>query len=325
MAPDSTRERLAASRLASRAVLAVSGGADSMVMAALLFEHSPCQVAAIATFDHGTGAHAAAAAAAVEAWAVARGVPVRVGRVAGLRRTEAAWRQSRWAFLNRVGAEFDAPVATAHSRDDQAETVFIRLLRGSGVRGLAGLLAPGPVQRPMLAFSRADLRNYATLTGVPFRDDPSNDDVRHLRNRVRLELLPRIEEISPGFRDWLIELGQRAAAWRSQVADAVNQFWAPSVQDPNLVTVPRTPTRLPTAEEAALFWPEVAGRIGVTLDRRGTARLASFTTKQSSGLQIPLSGGVVVRSSRRRWALERAGAGDVGSAPPNGGHPAMTG
>ena len=134
-------------RLAARSLLAVSGGADSMVMATLLLESSPELVAGIATFDHGTGSAAAEAAALVVAWAEARRLPVFVGQASHLRRTEAAWRQARWGFLREVAARNTAAVATAHTRNDQAETVFMRLLRGSGVRGLAGLLAPGPIVR----------------------------------------------------------------------------------------------------------------------------------------------------------------------------------
>ncbi len=309
IAPTSTRERVSHVRLASSAVLAVSGGADSMVMATLLLEQSPVSVSAIATFDHGTGDAARLAVEEVAAWGALRGIPVRVGRGTALRRTESAWRQARWEFLRGVATEFGVPVATAHTRDDQAETVFMRLLRGSGVRGLAGLLAPGPVLRPLVTLSRADVRAYAAETRVTFQEDPSNADLRYLRNRIRLELLPALEAVEPGFREWLLDVGTRAAAWREELVKAVDDCWAPSVRDQGSVWVPRSASRLPTAEEAALFWPEVAGRIGVALDRRGTARLASFTTKQSTALQMPLSGGALVRSARDGWTLERAGVG----------------
>lgn len=265
---------------------------------------------AIATFDHGTGPAAREAVVLVEAWAGAHGVPVHVGRAAGpLPRTEAAWRTARWAFLRGVSEALGAPVATAHTRDDQAETVFMRLLRGSGVRGLAGLRAAGPVRRPLLGASRADVRAAAVEGGVPFVDDPANEDLRHLRNRVRLELLPAIERREPGFRDWLVALGDRAAAWRHDVACATDDAWAPQL-DParQRVVVPRDPRRIPSRDEAAVFWPEVAGRIGVALDRRGTDRLASFTTHQRTGQQVPLSGGVIVTSRRREWSMERTGA-----------------
>ena len=324
MAPFPTRERAGGRmgdvRLATRALLAVSGGADSMVMASLLLDSSPELVAGIATFDHGTGLAAAEAAALVVAWADARGVPVFVGRGARLARTEAAWRQARWTFLRDVAARNSAAVATAHTRDDQAETVFMRVLRGSGVRGLAGLLAPGPIVRPMLGLSRAEVRAFARERDVPFLDDPSNHDPRYLRNRVRLEMLPILEREEPGFGDWLISLGERSATWRDDVSAAVDEFWAPSVQENKTVHVRRTPSRLPDESEAALFWPEVAGRVGVALDWRGTARLASFTTKRSTGLRMPLSGGVIVRSERRGWTLERAGAGGDSTAPPIGWH-----
>lgn len=304
-----SRERVPTANLAVPAVLAVSGGADSMVMASLLHASQPEFVRAIATFDHGTGVFATESVTMVERWARDRAIPVRIGRASGLPATEAAWRAARWAFLRQVSIEFDAPVCTAHTEDDQAETVFIRLLRQSGVRGLAGLRAPGPVLRPLLDVTRVSVRRYAQAAGLAWRDDPSNCDLRHLRNRVRLELLPRLEVWQPGFRAWLLALGAAAAAWRTEVRDAVDVYWAPVVQGDNgEVRVPRDRTRLPDEEEAALFWPEVAGRAGIALDRRGTARLASFTTKRKSGLSMPLSGGAIVRSRRDCWTIARTGA-----------------
>jgi tRNA(Ile)-lysidine synthetase-like protein len=317
MAPDAVRERVSAVRLDTPAVLAVSGGADSMVMAAHLLEVCPHNVAVIATFDHGTGSAATEAAARVTRWADAHGMTVRVGRATGLQPTEAAWRSARWAFLRGVSDEFAVPVATGHTEDDQAETVFIRLLRHSGVRGLAGLRAPGPVLRPMLGVSRADVREFAVATGVPFADDPSNRSLRFLRNRVRCELLPALEAVQPGFREWLLSIGREAAQWRSDVAAAVDACWAPVVQgERRTIVVPRDRRRLPDADEAALFWPEVAGRIGLALDRRGTARLASFTTKADTGLQMPLSVGGTVYSRRDAWTLERVDEDRAERLPP---------
>lgn len=310
------RERGLGLGVTERVVLAVSGGADSMVMASELFGRSPGLVAAVATFDHGSGRAASDAAALVVQWAGERGIPMRAGDVAGLRRTEAAWRAARWSFLRTVSAEFGAAVATAHTEDDQAETVFMRLLRGSGVRGLGGLLVPSPVVRPLLGVSRHAVRAVASAVGVPFLDDPSNSDLRYQRNRVRLELLPTLECAVPGFREWLLELGRVSAAWRADVAAATDAYWAPIVQDEFTVSVARRRDREPSREEAALFWPEVAGRVGVALDRRGTARLASFTTKRSSGLRMPLSGGADVRSSREEWTLQRAGASGAAACPP---------
>jgi tRNA(Ile)-lysidine synthase len=320
MASRAGRERgevtLTALVLEQPSVLAVSGGADSMVMASLLYERDPASVVALATFDHGTGTAAVAAAAMVQRWGTARGIPVQVGHATALPRTESAWRRARWRFLAEVSAAYGAPIATAHTEDDQAETVFMRLLRQSGVRGLAGLLAPGAVLRPLLGWSRGAVRVEAAALGVPYLEDPSNRDLRHLRNRVRLELLPALERSSPGFRDWLLDVGRRAAAWRVEVASATDRHWQPDVAPGGGgVRVPRDRRRIPSRVEAALFWPEVAGRVGITLDWRGTDRLASFTTKVVTGLQMPLSGGAIVTSSRTAWSLQRAGAEMSGELP----------
>ena len=315
------RERGLDLPLPSPMVLAVSGGADSMVMADAVLKTSPDCVVAMATFDHGTGASARAAVELVADWGRARGIPVHIGRATSLVATEAAWRAARWEFLRGVGLSLGSPIATAHSRDDQAETVFIRLLRGSGVRGLAGLLAPGPVQRPLLLCDRSAIRHYALTESVPYVDDPSNGDLRHLRNRVRLEILPALERGSPGFRDWLLTLGQRAAEWRRDVAETVDRSWAPSVRENDgAILVPRDAKHLPSVDEAALFWPDVAGRVGVALDRRGTARLASFTTTGATGQRIPLSGGVVVSVERSNWTLQRSEARSGEAHRPFGWH-----
>lgn len=313
--PGDARERVRrALPPTGRFVLAVSGGADSMVMAHLLADAVPERIAALATIDHGTGPVATESAALATQFGVERGIPVRSVRLEGVRRSEAAWRAARWRVLHAAAAEFGAAVATAHTEDDQAETVFMRLLRGSGVRGLAGLLAPGAVRRPVLGFRREEVRGLAAAMEVGYVEDPSNADRRYLRNRVRLDLLPTLERLDPGFRHWLLAVGRRAAAWRRDVAEVADAVWAPVVQD-GAVVVPRDRHRLPSVDEAALFWPEVAGRIGVALDRRGTARLAAFTTSRVSGQEIPLSGGVVVRSERGRWVLRRAdGDGAPGAA-----------
>jgi len=133
------------------------------------------------------------------------GVPCEVGRVVlepevcsniGL---EAAARSARYRFLEeaagRLGARF---VVTAHTADDQAETILHRILRGTGVRGLAGMararrLGHATLLRPLLGVRRDELRAYLDAIGQPCRDDRSNLDMRFTRNRIRRGLLPRLE------------------------------------------------------------------------------------------------------------------------------------
>src|SRR5690348_9755078 len=129
--------------------LAVSGGCDSMVLlhaiSRALAAVDPTTGARrdtrVLTFDHGTGAHATAAADLVAREAARLGLDVRVGRGVLRDASEAAWRAARWRFL-RDAAPKGAVIATAHTRDDQLETVVMRVMRDAGARGLAGLAAP---------------------------------------------------------------------------------------------------------------------------------------------------------------------------------------
>lgn len=119
---------------------------------------------------------------------------------------EQAARRARYEFLRSVRREHAAAaIAVAHTRDDQAETLLLRLLRGSGRRGLAGMRARnGEVLRPMLAVSRGDVLTHLRARGLPWREDPTNADRTLLRNRVRHELLPYLEErFNPRLREVL--------------------------------------------------------------------------------------------------------------------------
>src|SRR5207248_11421456 len=120
------------------------------------------------------------------------GMPVVVGCAEQSERTEAAWRAARWEFLRSVARRVKGPVITAHSRDDQIETVLMRALRGAGARGLAGLRAPSAVRRPFVDVSRAELHAYAMARSLSWIEDPTNRSPRHLRNRIRHDLLPSL-------------------------------------------------------------------------------------------------------------------------------------
>ena len=138
-------------------VVAVSGGRDSMVLLEAVARVRPDSVAAVATFDHGTGPAATHAASLVRERAKTLGLPVRqdVSRQAAT--TEAGWRAQRMAFLEQVASELGARVITAHTLDDHLETVLMRALRGAGARGLAGLFAPSKVGRPFVGLARSTI------------------------------------------------------------------------------------------------------------------------------------------------------------------------
>lgn len=276
-------------------VLAVSGGRDSMALMHAAARWAPRRIATVATFDHATGEHATAAASLVVAEARRLGLAVireRARVVPGARPTEASWRESRWNFLHRVARAHDAAVATAHSRDDQIETVVMRILRGAGARGIAALAAPSEIVRPWLTIARADIAAWADEQGVAYLDDPSNRSPRHLRNRIRHELLPAFEVARPGFGDTMTDLGNRAAAWRADLERWVDGF-EPSSPRAGALRVPADALSHLDDAGRALVWPALFARIGVTLDARGTAQLVRFTSGDRRGAMATLPRGAV--------------------------------
>lgn len=287
----------------SRVVLAVSGGRDSMVLLDAAVRWRRESISAVATFDHGTGPAATLACELVRRVAAAGQVAVAHRRGEGIARREAAWRAARWAFLRETAAHFSARVATAHTRDDHVETVFIRALRGAGARGLAGLYAPSPVLRPLLDVSHADVCAYAGLRGVPFVSDPSNVSRDYLRNRVRLDLLPALERAHPGFAAALVALSRRAAAWRSTVERVVDAMQPRCEAD--AVFVPSTSIESLDRDALVHLWPAIAGRAGIALDRRGTLRLAAFSAQRSARGPVQLAGGFEVVRHPRSFELRR--------------------
>lgn len=290
---------------ADRVVLAVSGGLDSMVLlhAAASVRSGHLNTLLVATFDHRSGNHSAAAARFVERHARKLGIKCVEGRATTPLTREHEWREARWNFLRSVASRFGGPVATAHTLDDQVETVFIRILRDAGPRGLAGLYAESDVLRPFLNVCRADLEKYASSHKVRYLDDPSNESRAHLRNRVRHELLPAISRVRPTFASDLLSLAQASAGWRTAIASAVEAIGTPDAN--GSLRVARADLAGYDAESLRTLWPAVAAKAGVVMDRRGTHRLAEFTMKGHTGCSIQLSGGIEVRMFRDHLLLQR--------------------
>jgi tRNA(Ile)-lysidine synthase len=153
---------------------------------------------------------------------------------------EAAARKMRYEYFVRLlqAGELNR-VATAHTLDDQAETVLMRVVRGAGTRGLAGIYPQLSVAssqfsvsiiRPLLGIRRSELEAYLREAGQEWREDSSNRDLRHTRNRVRHGILPRLERnLNPAVREALAETAEIARAeegyWESEVARVLPQVW----------------------------------------------------------------------------------------------------
>jgi tRNA(Ile)-lysidine synthase len=295
-------------------LLAVSGGIDSMVLLDAAIAVSPPGLR-VATFDHATGPHTAAGVDLVEGVSLGAGLSLIVGKGEPVDRpSEAGWREARLAFLRAAAAEYGAVLFTAHTRDDQVETVLFRELRGAGTRGLAGLRAAGNARRPLLGFGRADVEQYARSVGVRWVEDPTNASRSHARNRLRHDLLPALRARSPHLEPALLAIGERASQWRAEVdaaVDAMIDFTA----DRNTRTLDVSAASLAPydAEVLAVIWPALLARIGVAADWRGTRRLAAFTKEGSTSQRIQLSGGWVVVRRRNGFEVRRHD-GNIGPA-----------
>lgn len=288
-------------------VLAVSGGLDSMV---LLESASRAGAdALVATFDHGTGSFARKAVELVARNASAFGFPVVIGKAGKVPARESDWRHARLAFLQEVARRENRDLATAHNRDDQVETVFMRILREAGPRGLCGLYAESEVIRPLLNFSRAQLSSYAATEGLSYVTDPSNLDRAHLRNRVRHDLLPALRSVRPGIEEELLEIARKSTEWRRRMDALVERLGVDWPENGEL-RVERDRLRAYDASSLRVIWPVLAARASVVMDRRGTHRAAEFTINGMTGGSIQLSGGVEILMRRdhmllRRWQLQK--------------------
>lgn len=292
---DATRAALAGR---GRVVLAVSGGMDSMTLLDAGRRVLGSEEIVVATFDHGTGEAATAAAALVESRAGDLALTCVVGRTSRRLRSEAELRDARWTFLRGVAERAGGPVVTAHNADDQIETVLMRVMRGAGARGLAGLQAPNGPLRPFVELSRATIAGYARLHRLTWVDDPSNQSRVFFRNRVRHDLLPALRAADPELPEDLITIAERAAAWRRDVdAFVLENIPVRASNDGNSFEVPLLGVgNLPTHH--SILWPSIVARFGLTLDRRGITRLAAFAANGRVGSRIQLSGGWSVVRSR---------------------------
>ncbi len=221
----------------TRVLVAVSGGSDSVALAHIVHELAAAgdlHAAGIAHFNHQLRASASGDEQHCRALADRLGWPIIVESedVAARakregRSLEDAAHVARYAFFERARAQCSAElVALGHTRDDQAETFLLRLLRGAGSRGLASMHPRnGSIVRPVLACRRAELRAYLAERHIPFVDDETNADVTIARNRIRAELLPLLEaRFNPNIVDTLAteaDLAREEWLWMMEEAEAL--------------------------------------------------------------------------------------------------------
>ncbi len=219
-----------------RVLAACSGGPDSMALVSLLLklrDEMPLELA-VAHFNHGLRAEAPIDEAFVREWARRRAIllvagkaDVRADAAARSMNLEEAGRELRYRFLRREAERLTVTkIATGHTMNDQAETVLMRLMRGTGLAGLAGIppVQPGrpcPVVRPLLGLTRPALLAYLEAEGESYRIDRTNLDRRNLRNRIRSGLLPELET---GYAPRIVEHLARLATIAREEDELLSEF-----------------------------------------------------------------------------------------------------
>ena len=203
---------------------AVSGGRDSMCLLHYLHSIAPdCGfTVAAGHFNHQMRAEADADEQFVRTFCAERNIPFYTAAAPVYERAE-AWnlsveetgRRLRYEFLSRTGSQIGASrIATAHHGRDNAETVLLNLLRGTGTEGLGGIPpVRGKFIRPLLQTSREEIEAYCAEHNIPFVEDSTNRDTHYARNRLRLELWPQLETINSNLT---AALGRTAAIVRAE-------------------------------------------------------------------------------------------------------------
>ena len=278
----------------SRVVVAVSGGRDSVALLHLLVRlRRGWRLDLVAAhLDHRmrpeSGADARWLAGVCRAW----GVPLVPASARVAPRSEAEARAVRYDLLRAVRRVLRADVvATAHHRDDQAETVLMRIARGTGMRGLRGIAARrGRLVRPLLPFDRAAIDAYCAATRLAFREDPSNADPRWLRNRLRHGLMPALGPgVARAAADLALDASTLERAWRGELASMEQE----TVQTRNAgfaIARDRLARYDPAARARLLR--KLCAALGTVPTRAATDAALALIAEGSAGAGLDLGGGV---------------------------------
>jgi tRNA(Ile)-lysidine synthase len=320
--PNRFRAQLASLALPNgRALVAVSGGLDSVVLLDLLHRtESPARELVVAHADHGIHPESASVAAAVEAFAAGLGLRCEIERLGlGPAAGETTAREARYRWLFALRERLTASlIFTAHHGDDQAETVLMRALAGSGPGGLAGIPAVrGPLVRPLLPFRRQDLTRYARERGLPVWVDPANSDPAHLRSWVRCDLLPVIRRRLPDVDDRLRRLATHAALERAALDMVLDLLPGldPREEEGGISVAAASLAAYDSALAQTLIIA-AARRSGLALGPRRAAGAWRLALAGDSGREVPLGEGWRAELSFGRLRLMRVAGVQPGGVLP---------
>ncbi len=310
-------------RRGARIVLAVSGGADSMAMLhaiASLRDESKLDLR-VAHVHHGLRGRAADADANLaRKTAKQLRIPFHCCRAnvkAAAKRKqisiEMAAREARHDFFRKLEKKFRAVVATAHTRDDQAETVLLRLLRGSGTDGLGGIAYKTKVRglslvRPMLDVSHDDAIRFLRARKLKWREDASNRDAAMKRNRVRHELLPLLEKkFNPRIREVLARTAEVLRADSDYLTgQAGEEFDSRVGPDGSLDLADAEGDAIHEAIRRRILYRWLLHHAGVTPDRLDFDLVGRVGSMAATGGALTLPGNTALRAKHGVLTFKRA-------------------
>lgn len=293
-----------------RVAVAVSGGRDSVALLDLLVSTAGAHGGRleVVTVDHGIRPGSDADAEFVVALAGSVGLPVtRRDLGLGPDTSEVAARDARHAVFAALPVD---RVALAHHRDDQAETVLLHLLRGSGTHGAAGMAwRRDRIVRPLLGCSRDELAAWAVDRGLAWREDPTNADPGFLRNALRLEVLPRLEAARPGAAEALA---------RSAALLADDDAWLDALVDAEPLAAPSARGFVASwvAEAPAGLVARALRRVDPGLGAAQVQALRAFARKGSGVVEITREAAWIVRDG---WVGRRAASAGGSGRSEDGG------
>ena len=323
-----------------RLAVALSGGADSVALLRALAERRAelGLVLHAAHLHHGLrGEEADADLEFCRALSASLGIPFHEARVdtaaearAKSQTIEEAARHLRYQWFRELLSK-SLPhavalhaVATAHTRDDQAETVLAKFLRGAWTEGLSGIhpvleFSEGRILRPLLGATRAQVETYLRELGQSWREDSSNRHLTFTRNRIRHELLPRLETWNPRLREHLAEMAALArdeeAYWEAEIARIAPQLILPgrpvrgggrATSDGLAVDTTRLAALLPALQRRLLR--HAVEKLGSGLDHFGldfdsTETLRGLASRGKAGQKLQLAGGLRAERTPRELRL----------------------
>ena len=278
-------------------VVAVSGGLDSVALLHMLLPLARNRqiTLVVAHFEHGVRADSDQDRLFVQELAEGYGLPFVYARGhLGPGASEATARAARYDFLKKVQAAHAADaIMTAHHQDDHLETALINLLRGTGGRGLGGVRSEGGLLRPLLPFTKQQLREYAAHHNLQWREDSTNADERYLRNYLRRRVVPTF---TPAARQQLLQHISAAA----ELHAAIEQELAPWTSGHELDRAWFTMLPYDVSAEAMALWLR---RNGLYFDRKTIHRLTVFAKTAAPDKRADVGAGHTLVASKNHITL----------------------